>query len=61
MKKIAYGKQLAITLDPAVETAVDRWRNDQIVPPSKSASMAAFVKAGLMAVAPEYLDKEGEN
>lgn len=40
-------KQVAVSLSPELEKAVDQWRLSLVVPPSKSAAMAALVAAGL--------------
>ena len=51
MKNSAKGKQIAITLQPDLEQAVQDWIASQPVPPSKSAALAHFVRIGLQAVA----------
>lgn len=55
MRKSAKGRQLAVTLEPEVERAVEQWMGAQAVPPSKSAALAYLVLQGLRQVAPEAL------
>lgn len=49
---MTFPKQFSVSLPVEVAAAVEKWRLAQVVPPSRSAALAAFVAAGMRVLLP---------